>query len=104
MLRGAPAVRPARASSRDDAGTWTVRCTIEAALIVEQSANRRAAMRFGMGDRLGPRVFGHDHGEPFLGREAPRPRLQPTRVPELPTPLTPTVRGDMKSSGAGRHS
>jgi cell division protease FtsH len=26
-------------------------------------------MRFGMSDRLGPRVFGHDHGQPFLGRE-----------------------------------
>jgi cell division protease FtsH len=26
-------------------------------------------MRFGMSDKLGPRVFGHDHGQPFLGRE-----------------------------------
>jgi cell division protease FtsH len=26
-------------------------------------------MRFGMSDKLGPRVFGHDHGMPFLGRE-----------------------------------
>jgi cell division protease FtsH len=26
-------------------------------------------MRFGMSERLGPRVFGHDHGQPFLGRE-----------------------------------
>jgi cell division protease FtsH len=26
-------------------------------------------MRFGMSDKLGPRVFGHDHGLPFLGRE-----------------------------------
>jgi len=26
-------------------------------------------MRYGMSDRLGPRVFGHDHGQPFLGRE-----------------------------------
>jgi cell division protease FtsH len=25
-------------------------------------------MRFGMSDKLGPRVFGHDHGQPFLGR------------------------------------
>jgi len=26
-------------------------------------------MRFGMSDKLGLRVFGHDHGQPFLGRE-----------------------------------
>ena len=26
-------------------------------------------MRFGMSDRLGPRVFGRDQGQPFLGRE-----------------------------------
>jgi cell division protease FtsH len=26
-------------------------------------------MRFGMSDRLGPRVFGHDRSQPFLGRE-----------------------------------
>jgi len=26
-------------------------------------------MRYGMSERLGPRVFGHDHSQPFLGRE-----------------------------------
>jgi cell division protease FtsH len=26
-------------------------------------------MRYGMSERLGPRVFGHDRGQPFLGRE-----------------------------------
>ena len=26
-------------------------------------------MRYGMSEKLGPRVFGHDHGMPFLGRE-----------------------------------
>jgi cell division protease FtsH len=26
-------------------------------------------MRFGMSEKLGPRVFGHDHSQPFLGRE-----------------------------------
>jgi cell division protease FtsH len=26
-------------------------------------------MRYGMSDKLGPRVFGHDHTQPFLGRE-----------------------------------
>ena len=27
--------------------------------------------RFGMSDKLGPRVFGHDHGHPFLGARLP---------------------------------
>ncbi len=35
---------------------------------VTQTA-KRMVMRFGMSERLGPRVFGHDHGQPFLGRE-----------------------------------
>jgi cell division protease FtsH len=30
---------------------------------------KQMVMRFGMSDRLGPRVFGHDQGQPFLGRE-----------------------------------
>jgi cell division protease FtsH len=30
---------------------------------------KQMVMRFGMTDGLGPRVFGHDHGQPFLGRE-----------------------------------
>jgi cell division protease FtsH len=30
---------------------------------------KQMVMRFGMSERLGPRVFGHDHGQPFLGRE-----------------------------------
>jgi cell division protease FtsH len=28
---------------------------------------KQMVMRFGMSDKLGPRVFGHDHGQPFLG-------------------------------------
>ena len=35
---------------------------------VTQTA-KQMVMRFGMSDKLGPRVFGHDHGMPFLGRE-----------------------------------
>jgi cell division protease FtsH len=27
-------------------------------------------MRFGMSEKLGPRVFGHEHSQPFLGRES----------------------------------
>ncbi len=30
---------------------------------------KQMVMRFGMSDKLGPRVFGHDRGQPFLGRE-----------------------------------
>jgi len=30
---------------------------------------KQMIMRFGMSEKLGPRVFGHDHGQPFLGRE-----------------------------------
>jgi cell division protease FtsH len=30
---------------------------------------KQMVMRFGMSEKLGPRVFGHDHGMPFLGRE-----------------------------------
>ena len=35
---------------------------------VTQTA-KQMVMRFGMSEQLGPRVFGHDHGQPFLGRE-----------------------------------
>jgi len=35
---------------------------------VTQSA-KSMVMRFGMSDKLGPRVFGHNQGQPFLGRE-----------------------------------
>jgi cell division protease FtsH len=34
---------------------------------------KQMVMRFGMSEKLGPRVFGHDHGQPFLGREIARP-------------------------------
>src|SRR4029079_8049856 len=30
---------------------------------------KQMVMRYGMSDKLGPRVFGHDRGQPFLGRE-----------------------------------
>src|SRR5262249_61906291 len=30
---------------------------------------KQMVMRFGMSERLGPRVFGHDRSMPFLGRE-----------------------------------
>ena len=30
---------------------------------------KQMVMRFGMSEKLGPRTFGHDHSQPFLGRE-----------------------------------
>ncbi|MGI8846374.1 MAG: ATP-dependent zinc metalloprotease FtsH [Thermoleophilaceae bacterium] len=30
---------------------------------------KQMIMRFGMSEKLGPRVFGHDQGQPFLGRD-----------------------------------
>ena len=30
---------------------------------------KQMVMRFGISEKLGPRVFGHDHGQPFLGRD-----------------------------------
>ncbi len=33
------------------------------------ATSKQMVMRFGMSEKLGPRVFGHDHGQPFLGRE-----------------------------------
>ncbi len=35
---------------------------------VTQTA-KQMVMRFGMSEKLGPRVFGHEHSQPFLGRE-----------------------------------
>lgn len=35
---------------------------------VTQTA-KQMVMRFGMSEKLGPRVFGHDQGHPFLGRD-----------------------------------
>ncbi len=33
------------------------------------ATSKQMVMRFGMSEKLGPRVFGHDRGQPFLGRE-----------------------------------
>ncbi|MGE4427233.1 MAG: ATP-dependent zinc metalloprotease FtsH [Solirubrobacteraceae bacterium] len=33
------------------------------------SSAKQMVMRFGMSERLGPRVFGHNQGQPFLGRD-----------------------------------
>ena len=33
------------------------------------ATSKQMVMRYGMSEKLGPRVFGHDHSQPFLGRE-----------------------------------
>jgi hypothetical protein len=40
---------------------------------------KQMVMRFGMSEKLGPRVFGHDHGQPFLAASSPPSRTTPTR-------------------------
>jgi cell division protease FtsH len=40
---------------------------------------KQMVMRFGMSEKLGPRVFGHDHGQPFLGRQLATARREHSR-------------------------
>ena len=40
---------------------------------------KQMVMRFGMSEKLGPRTFGHDQSQPFLGREFSPSRTTPTR-------------------------
>ena len=54
---------------------------------------KQMVMRFGMSEKLGPRVFGHDHGQPFLGRAF------------CPSPTTPTrsrARSTTRSAASSR--
>ena len=46
---------------------------------------KQMVMRFGMSERLGPRVFGHDRSMPFLGREFSPSPTTPTRSPARST-------------------
>ena len=55
---------------------------------------KQMVMRFGMSEKLGPRAFGHDQSQPFLG-----PRVQ------RPSPTTPTrsrARSTTRSAGSSR--
>ena len=47
-------------------------------------------MRFGISDKLGPRVYGHDHGQPFLGREF---STEPDYSDEIAREINDEVRG-----------
>ena len=53
---------------------------------------KQMVMRFGMSEKLGPRVFGHDHGQPFLGREFSSGPTTRTRSPGRSTTRSGTSR------------
>ena len=55
---------------------------------------KQMVMRFGMSEKLGPRVFGHDHGQPFLG-----PRVL---TPSPTTPTTSPARSTTRSAASSR--
>ena len=78
---------------------------------------KQMVMRFGMSERLGPRVFGHDRGQPFLGREftlrtrllrrdraRDRRRDPPHRRVRPPDRQGPAHRRSARSSTASRRS
>ena len=49
------------------------------------STSKRMVMRYGMSEKLGPRMLGRNHGMPFLGRDmAPSPTT-PKRWPARST-------------------
>ena len=54
---------------------------------------KQMVMRFGMSEKLGPRVFGHDHGQPFLGREFLRARLLDEIAREIDDEIRRIVEG-----------
>jgi cell division protease FtsH len=56
---------------------------------VTQTA-KQMVMRFGMSEKLGPRVFGHDHSQPFLGREF---STEPDYSNEIARQIDDEVRG-----------
>ena len=54
-----------------DPKTWLVsqRIPVGGILIRMRETAKSMVMRFEMSEHLGPRVFGHDRSQPFLGRE-----------------------------------
>ena len=50
---------------------------------------KQMVMRFGMSEKLGPRVFGHDHSQPFLGREF---RAEPDYSDEIAREIDDEIR------------
>ena len=56
---------------------------------------KQMVMRFGMSERLGPRVFGHDTGQPFLGREF---NTQPDYSDEIAREIDDEIRRVVESA------
>jgi len=56
---------------------------------------KQMVMRFGMSDKLGPRVFGHDHGQPFLGREF---SAEPDYSDEIAREIDDEIRGVVEAA------
>jgi len=59
----------ARRSRRRGAGLGEITTGASNDLEKVTATAKQMVMRFGMSEKLGPRVFGHDRGMPFLGRE-----------------------------------
>jgi cell division protease FtsH len=66
---------------------------------VTQTA-KQMVMRFGMSEKLGPRVFGHDHGQPFLGREF---SSEPDYSEEIAREIDDEIRRVVESSHKRAH-
>ena len=60
---------------------------------------KQMVMRFGMSEKLGPRVFGHDHGQPFLGREF---SSEPDYSDEIAREIDDEIRRIVESRAPGR--
>jgi cell division protease FtsH len=61
---------------------------------VTQTA-KQMVMRFGMSEKLGPRVFGHDHSQPVLGREF---STEPDYSNEIARQIDDEVRGIVQAA------
>ena len=56
---------------------------------------KQMVMRFGMSEKLGPRVFGHEHAQPFLGREL---RSEPDYSDEIAREIDDEIRRIVESA------
>ncbi len=56
---------------------------------------KQMVMRFGMSEKLGPRVFGHEHAQPFLGREF---RSEPDYSDEIAREIDDEIRRIVESA------
>ena len=69
LARNAFDGRPPQLSEYIALGDWRLFFQARDDLEKVTATAKQMVMRFGMSEKLGPRVFGHDHGQPFLGRE-----------------------------------